>query len=312
MRAVNLNNPLLIAVWPGMGNVAMLGGGSLVDSLGATPGGVIPSEPYFKVDHIDIKNGLATPGRLPRNMFFIWEDPAKRHDLVIFVGEAQPQTGGRELCETILDRAEAMGVKRVFTFAALGSQVSPADEPTVYAAATTDALLDDLTKVGAEVLLEGQISGLNGALIGAAAQRGMEGACVLGEIPFYAVGVPNPRASLAVVRLFERLSGIDLDTSVLERAADAAEPRLLSMQKQITSGTDDDESESWSIGIEEDHEEEGAQPSIDVKTRRQIEDLFEHAESDRSLAVKLKRLLDEHGVFGEYEDRFLDLFRKTD
>jgi hypothetical protein len=84
------------------------------------------------------------------------------------------------------------------------------------------------------------------------------------------------------------------------------------MQKQITSGTDDDESESWSIGIEEDHEEEGAQPSIDVKTRRQIEDLFEHAESDRSLAVKLKRLLDEHGVFGEYEDRFLDLFRKTD
>ena len=39
MSAEKLNNPLLIAVWPGMGNVAMLGGGSLVESLGPRPAG---------------------------------------------------------------------------------------------------------------------------------------------------------------------------------------------------------------------------------------------------------------------------------
>ena len=305
-----LKDPWLVAVWPGMGNVAMLGGGSLVESLGAGPAGMIPEEPYFKVDHIEIKDGIATPGRLPRNMFFIWEDPAQRHDLVIFVGEAQPQTGGRALCEAILDRAESLGVTRVFTFASLGSQVSPTNEPTVFAAATNNALLDELTKLGAEVLLEGQISGLNGALIGAAAQRGLEGVCLLGEIPFYAVGVPNPRASLEVVRLFGKLSGIDIDTSILESAAEAAEPRLLSMQKQVSSSQDDDE--PWGESNDEEPGSESAKPALDVKTRRQIEDLFESAIEDRSLAIKLKRLLDEHGVFGEYEDRFLDLFRSTD
>ncbi len=309
MTERKLNDPWLVAVWPGMGNVAMLGGGSLVESLGASPSGMIPEQPYFRVDHIEIKDGIARPGRLPRNMFFVWEDPAQRHDLVIFVGEAQPQTGGRDLCEAILDRAQDLGVSRVFTFASLGSQVSPADEPTVYAAATNDALLDDLTKLGAEVLLEGQISGLNGSLIGAASQRGIEGACLLGEIPFYAVGVPNPRASLAVVQLFEQISGIDVDTSVLESAARAAEPRLLSMREQV-SGVVEDDAEPWEGEGEE--EPASAEPAIDIRTRRTIEELFESAAQDQSLAVKLKRLLDEHNIFGEYEDRFLDLFKKTD
>lgn len=309
MTQQKLNDPWLVAVWPGMGNVAMLGGGSLVESLGASPSGAIPQQPYFKVDHIEIKDGIASPGRLPRNMFFVWEDPAQRHDLLIFVGEAQPQTGGRELCEAILDHAQELGVSRVFTFASLGSQVSPTDEPTVYAAATNDALLDELTKSGAEVLLEGQISGLNGSLIGAASQRGLDGACLLGEIPFYAVGVPNPRASLEVVRLFQRVSGIDIDTSVLESASEAAEPRLLSMQEQVSGQQQDDETESWQS---DDEAEEIAEPAVDIKVRREIEDLFEIAARDQSLAVKLKRLLDEHGLFSEYEDRFLDLFKKTD
>ncbi len=313
MTEKKLNDPWLVAVWPGMGNVAMLGGGSLVESLGATPAGTIPEEPYFKVDHIEIKDGIARPGRLPRNMFFIWEDPAGKRDLVIFVGEAQPQTGGRDLCDTILDRAQEMGVTRVFTFASLGSQVSPKDEPTVYAAATSEALLDTLTKLGAEVLLEGQISGLNGALIGAAAQRGLEGACLLGEIPFYAVGVPNPQASLAVVRLFGKLSGIEMDTSVLESASEAAEPRLLSMQEQISGQRADNDDEPWSASTEDDAETDtNAEHALDTRTRRRIEDLFESAARDRSLAVNLKRLLDEHGVFGEYENRFLDLFKTTD
>ena len=149
MSQQKLHDPWLVAVWPGMGNVAMLGGGSLVESLGASPSGMIPQQPYFGVEHIEIKNGIAKPGRQPRNMFFVWEDPAQRHDLLIFVGEAQPQIGGRELCEAILDHAQELGVTRVFTFASLGSQVSPTDEPTVYAAATNEALLDELTKAGA-------------------------------------------------------------------------------------------------------------------------------------------------------------------
>lgn len=43
-----------------------------------------------------------------------------------------------------------------------------------------------------------------------------------------------------------------------------------------------------------------------------IEQLFEEASRDTSKAVVLKRELDRWNVFKEYEDRFLDLFKKEE
>jgi len=45
---------------------------------------------------------------------------------------------------------------------------------------------------------------------------------------------------------------------------------------------------------------------------RTIESLFELAATDRSKAFELKRELDRNALFKEYEDRFLDLFRKAE
>ena len=38
----------------------------------------------------------------------------------------------------------------------------------------------------------------------------------------------------------------------------------------------------------------------------------DQAGKDRSKAFELKAFLDRNGVFGEYEDRFLDLFKKAE
>ncbi len=43
-----------------------------------------------------------------------------------------------------------------------------------------------------------------------------------------------------------------------------------------------------------------------------IEQLFEQAQRDRSTAYELKRELDRLKVFADYEDRFLDLFKKPE
>ena len=45
---------------------------------------------------------------------------------------------------------------------------------------------------------------------------------------------------------------------------------------------------------------------------RHLEQLFARAASDRSAAYELKRELDRLGVYREYEDRFLDLFKKSE
>src|SRR5207237_8529501 len=77
------------------------------------------------------------------------------------------------------------------------------------------------------LLAEGQISGLNGVLVAAAAERGVEAFCLLGELPFFAVGIPNPKASIAVLRAFARIAGIEVDTSELETQARLVERGLV-------------------------------------------------------------------------------------
>ena len=63
--------------------------------------------------------------------------------------------------------------------------------------------------------------------------------------------------------------------------------------------------------------EEGSAPEAEeeppTKTadRKRIEELFGEATKDRTKAFELKRELDRLGIFKEYEDRFLDLFKKT-
>ena len=64
---------------------------------------------------------------------------------------------------------------------------------------------------------------------------------------------------------------------------------------------------------EEPHEVATAEPEqLEPEDERLIEQLFEQASKDRSKAYELKRELDRLEVFPEYEDRFLDLFKKPE
>jgi hypothetical protein len=55
-----------------------------------------------------------------------------------------------------------------------------------------------------------------------------------------------------------------------------------------------------------------AAPALDVDTRKRIEQMFKAAQKDRAKAFRLKQELDRLNVFKEYEDRFLDLFKKAE
>jgi hypothetical protein len=69
---------------------------------------------------------------------------------------------------------------------------------------------------------------------------------------------------------------------------------------------------------DEDREEESAKKEeklpaaskLDLAARKRIESLFTAATEDQAKAFALKEELDRLGVFKQYEDRFLDLFRK--
>ncbi len=322
-----LRDPWLVAAWPGMGNVAVGAAGYLVVKLGAKLVHEMPSRDLFDVPHIDVKDGLARPGRLPRNMFFEWRNPApgNARDLLIFIGEAQPPLGGYALCHKILDFAQQKGVKRLVTFAAMASQLHPSNNPRVFGVATDQPLLNQLKSLEVEILKEGQISGLNGVLLAAGSERGIAGMCLLGELPYFAAGVPNPKASLAALEVFTTMAGVEIDFAELKEQTIAVEKALLQLLQKLeeaskNQGEGGEEGFSVPEFAQPDEESDtpaqsassASKPPLDYATRRRIDSLFEAAHNDRTKAFKLKKELDRLGVFAQYENRFLDLFRKAE
>lgn len=319
-----LTDPWLIAVWPGMGNVAVGAGAYLAEQLGATLVHELPARDLFDIKHVEVKQGLARVGRLPRSMFLEWKDPADRHDLLIFIGEAQPTNGGYALCQRLLDYAMKRGIRRIVTFAAMATQLHPTDDPRVFGVATDHDTLQELRDLDTEVLAEGQIGGLNGVLLAAGAERGVSGMCLMGELPFFAAGVPNPKASAAVLDIFSKLSNIDVDLTRINEQAKAVEQGLLELldkMKEAARQQSGAEEEGFTVpefAQQQDRDEPSGddesddEPKLDYNTRRKIENMFEEAARNREKAFQLKEELDRLGVFKQYEDRFLDLFKKAE
>jgi proteasome assembly chaperone (PAC2) family protein len=316
-----LKDPWLVAAWPGMGNVAVGAAAYMVQKLSATLIHELPSRDLFDLNHVEVKQGVARPGRLPRNMFFEWRHPAGHRDLLIFIGEGQPNTGGFAFCQKIMEYAHQRGVKRVLTFAAMATQLHPTAAPRVFGATTEREMLDELKRLEVQLLREGQISGLNGVLLAAAAERGVPAISLLGELPFFAVGVPNPKASQAVLEAFCLMAGIEVDFADITQQAEAVEQALIQLMERMQeaaqeAGGDEDE-EPFGEGLikpaePESTDEKPPKPKVSPAVERRIERLFEQALADRDKAFELKRELDRHGVFEQYEDRFLDLFKKAD
>jgi proteasome assembly chaperone (PAC2) family protein len=296
-----------------MGHVALNAGVYLLAKLGMTAVAEFEVGELFDVDQVEVKQGVIQTVRKPRNRFFVWTDPNREHDLVVFLGEAQPPVGKYQFCRQVIGYARELGVERVFTFAAMATQMHPEHRSRVFGATTDPAGLGELQQLELELLEDGQIGGLNGVLLAAAAEAGLRGACLLGEMPHIFAQLPFPKASLAILEVFTTIAGIDLDLGELADQAKSVEQQLGDLLARVeaqyrrqSGGGDEDEDEPVGLQPEPDEDEE---QHVD---RGRIEELFAEAARDRSKAFELKRELDRLGLFKEYEDRFLDLFKKPE
>src|SRR6266852_411817 len=305
---LQLHHPWLIAVWPGMGGVALNAGYYLLAKLDMHVIAEYEARDLFDVDQVEVKQGIIQPGRLPRNRFFVWTDPQKKHDLVVFLGEAQPPIGKYLFCRKLMEYAKELGIERVYTFAAMATQMHPKNPARVFGAATDQDSLEELKRLELEVLEDGNIGGLNGVLLGAAVEAGLRGACLLGEMPHIFSQLPFPKASLAILEVFTTITGIELDLSELSEQAQVMEQQLgeflTRLEKTYGTQTAPEEEEGYKPETTE-------EPRLTSVQHERIEELFTQSEKDRSKAFELKQELDRLGVFKEYEDRFLDLFKKT-
>src|SRR6478752_7503381 len=312
-----LNDPWLVAAWPGMGAVAISADYYLMAKLGMHVLAEFPAREFFDLDRVEVKAGLIQTGRLPRSRLFLWHDPNKRHDLIVFIGEAQPASKGGTFCTQLIRQARQLGVKRVYTFAAMATQMRPEHQSRVFGAAIDKESLAEFKRLDMHLLEEGHISGLNGVLLAIAADHGMRGGCLLGEMPQVFSQFPFPKASLAVLEVFTAMAGIGIDLSELRSQAKHVEAGLAEFLLRLERAVETPDETAPAPPLDPlaaAGEPEHRRPTggLSARDQQRLEELFEISRKDRSRAYELKQELDRLKVFHDYEDRFLDLFKEPD
>lgn len=304
--------PLLLAAWPGMGNVAYAAAAYLKDSLPMEKFAEVDSEGIFYKTGVGITEGLVSIPELPRGEFFFYKNRLPEsefhfRDILLFIGESQPVMEKEyDLAQVVVEVAKQHGVGQIITFAATPVNITHHSEPAVWAVSTDPVILRKLPGYGLKIMNSGHIGGLNGLLLGVGKEAGIDGVCLLGEIPFYTAKIENPKSSLAILKAFMRYTGIEIDTDGLRQMAVYVEEEIDKVSDSTKHTLFGKETEDRPRA-----EHEGAETSHDAVPhgiREKIEFMFEAAGKDISRAGELKKELDKWELFGEYEDRFLDLF----
>jgi proteasome assembly chaperone (PAC2) family protein len=248
--------PNMLAAWPGIGNVATIIANYLKSNLNFKELGIIEASLFFDPIGVLVKDNLVESPTFPQSTFYYYKNEGHASDIILFIGEDQPASKGYDLAKVILDVAERFQVRRIYTCAAAMTRIHHTEPPKVWGVATNPKVNRSLQSYHLEQSNNLQIAGLNGLLLGVAKERGMDGICLLGEVPVYASRVQNPMAALAVLKVLTTMLEIKIDLADLAKMAVEAGERIKQVAAQAMEEYIDYFTEPiWERG-EEDEEEE--------------------------------------------------------
>ncbi len=216
----NFKEPVMIAAWPGMGLLATISADYLRRKLDAK----LFAELYSPKNSVFLKNGIVDFAKV-KHSFYYW------NNLIICIGEAQPPTPleVRLLAEDVLNLAEEFGVKRIYTLAA--SPAFAQEELKVFGIVNKEELLKEVSKYVPIAKGEGDITGLNGVLLGVAKERNLDGICLLGQIRY--MDVPQFRSARLVLEVLTKMLNIEVDFSELDKEAERIEEGIRERLKRL-------------------------------------------------------------------------------
>lgn len=305
----SFKDPYMIAAWPGMGNVALTAVNYLKEKLDAKPLGEIAPADFFAPTGAVVTKQIVQPPEIPKNNFFYCQSKRSDHDIILFLGSIQPIPHREyEFAKLILKTAQSLGVKMVYTAAAAPSDMHFKNIPRVFAVPNHRDMTKQLMSYKVHFMADGNIAGLNGLLISVAGEMNIKGACLLGEIPFFTAQIEYPRASLMVMEILSKLINVEIDLVDLELYANKKEKEIEPLAALLTK----DKYTTTGISSAENQIVPESEDKVPKSAQLKIEKLFRQAEFDRTYKnkMKLKEELDKWGLFDDYLDRFLDLFKK--
>lgn len=234
--AIELTAPVFVEGLPGVGHVGKLAAEHLLEELDSTLVRRIYSTHF--PPQVGVEDGLTQLACAE-----IHAVSAGEAGLLVLTGDHQAQdaVGHYGLAETVLDVAERVGVRDLYTLGGIptGELI---DEYDVVGAATTE---DKRERLEADGLVEfradepaGGIVGVSGLLLGLAERREIPAACLMGETSGYLV---DPKSARAVIKVLQELLGFEVAFDSLEKRADEMEAVVRKIQEMDDGATPTDE-----------------------------------------------------------------------
>jgi len=243
-----LEKPVLIASWPGIGNIGIIAVDTLRGIVRAEELGEIEAWDFFYPSKVLIKDGELKGLEFPSSKFYFKRTEGR--DLLFFMGEEQPTEGGRayaegtkayQMANLVLDVALKFGCRRVYTSGAAVAPIHHTSRSKVWAVPNSEGLIAEVRSYENTVIMsdiegrggQGSITGLNGLLLGVAKKRGLEGICVMGEIPVYLQGLPlpYPKASKSVLEVLSAALGLNIPMEGIAAFAERSEEEIETLYK---------------------------------------------------------------------------------
>lgn len=247
-----LNSPTLVACWPGIGNIGIIAVDTLRRVVGAEELGEIEPWEFFYPRKVLIESGELKALVFPANKFYFKR--SKRKDLLFFLGEEQPTDRGGTYAEgtkaykmanLVLDVALKFGCSKVYTSGAAVAPIHHTTRSRVWAVPNSESLIEEIRSYENTVLMsdiegrggQGNITGLNGLLLGAARKRGVAAICLMGEIPIYLHGlvISYPKGSKSVLEVLGAALGIAVDLREINALVEQSEREIDSVYARLPS-----------------------------------------------------------------------------
>jgi uncharacterized protein len=159
-------------------------------------------------------------------------DPlSSKNDLILLTGDSQPVVPGSEyvLSEQILDLITKFKISNIYSLASYvtGTFVN---DPKIYGTATNPEMVKSFRSFNISTLDNGNITGMNGLILGLGKLRGIEGICLLGETSGYVI---DAKASKNLLEIVNNVLGIHINMDEMNKRSKDTEILIKNLEQQM-------------------------------------------------------------------------------
>jgi proteasome assembly chaperone (PAC2) family protein len=254
-----LESPILVCAFRGWNDAAGAATGALSaigEEFDPELTAVIDPEEFFDFQAqrptITLTEGQTRHIEWPGNLVIVAQTRPGERDLVLLDG-TEPNLRWRTFSEAIAEAAERLGVEMVITLGALLAEVAHTMPVPITGLASDESLVESLDLNRSNY--EGP-TGIVGVLHDTFRRRDIPSASLWAAVPHYVAAVPNPKASLALLRRLEGLTGVAVEASELESEVESFERQINAAVeandeiKELVERIEQQQSEQFGFGEE--------------------------------------------------------------